>query len=59
MESEDASNEEASQCNPPKIDLSNNLCLEVISMLLMTTTEHRLKRGCVMASLKGSMWHVP
>ena len=50
MESEDASNEEASHCNAPKMDLTNNQCLEAISMLLMTTTEDHLKRGSVMAT---------
>ena len=49
MESEDASNEEASHCDPPNMDLSNNQCLEAISMSLMTTTEDHLKRGSVMA----------
>ena len=49
MESEDASDEEASCCHPPKTDLSNNQCLEAISMLLMTTTEDFLKRGSIMA----------
>ena len=52
MESEDASNEEASNCNPPKMDLTNNQCLEAISMLLMTATEDCLKRGSVMAVAK-------
>ena len=46
MESGDA---EASHCNPPKTDLTNNQHLEVISMLLMTATEDCLKRGSVMA----------
>ena len=49
MESEDASNEEASHCNLPKTDLLNNQLLEAISMLLMTATEDHLKRGSVMA----------
>ena len=49
MESEDASDEEASHCNPPKTDLTNNQCLEVISMLLMTATDDSLKRGSIMA----------
>ena len=49
MESEDASDKEASHCNPPKMDLSNNQHLEVISMLLMTTTEDHLKRDSIMA----------
>ena len=49
MESEDASNEEASHCNPPKMDLTNNEHLEAISMLLMMATEDRLKRGSIMA----------
>ena len=48
MESEDASNEEAPHCNPPKMDLTNNQSLEAISMLLMTTTEDHLKRGSIM-----------
>ena len=49
MESEDASGKEASCHDPPKMDLSNNQCLEVISMLLMTATEDHLKRGSIMA----------
>ena len=49
MESEDASNEEASHCNQPKMDLTNSQCLEGISMLLMMATEDHLKRGSVMA----------
>ena len=49
MESEDASDKEASHHDPPKMDLSNNQHLEVISMLLMTTTEDHLKRGSIMA----------
>ena len=49
MESEDASDEEASHCNPPKTDLTNNQCLEAISMLLMMAIEDHLKRGSVMA----------
>ena len=59
MESEDTSDEEASCCDPPKKDLSNNQLLEVISMLLMTATEDHLKRGSVMAIAKRSMWHAP
>ena len=49
MEFEDASDEEASCHDPPKTDLSNNQHLEVNSMLLMTATEDRLKRGSIMA----------
>ena len=58
MESEDASDEEASHCNPPKMDLTNNQCLEVISMLLMTATEDCLKRGSVMAIIV-EFWGLP
>ena len=47
MESGDAS--EASHCDPPKTDLSNNQHLEAISMLLMTATEDHLKKGSIMA----------
>ena len=49
MESEDASDEEASCCNPPKMDLTNNQQLEAISMLLMMATEDHLLRGSIMA----------
>ena len=49
MESEDASDSEASYCNPPKTDSTNNQHLEAISMLLMTATEDHLKRGSIMA----------
>ena len=52
MESEYASDEEPSHCNPPKTDLTNNQCLEVISMLLMTEREDHLKRGSIMAIAK-------
>ena len=52
MESEDASDEEASHCNPPKMDLTNNQHLEAISMLLMMATEDHLKRGSIMAITK-------
>ena len=52
MESEDASNEEASHCNTPQKDLANNQHLEVISMLLMMATEDHLKRGSIMAVTK-------
>ena len=49
MEFGDASDEEASSHDPPKMDLSNNQHLEAISMLLMTTMEDHLKRGSIMA----------
>ena len=49
MEFGDASNEEASSCDPPKTDLSNNQHLEAISMLLMTAMEDCLNRGSIMA----------
>ena len=49
MEFVDASNEEASSYDPPETDLSNNRCLEAISMLLMTPMADCLKRGSVMA----------
>ena len=52
MESEDASDEEASHCNPPKTDLTNNQYLEAISMLLVMATEDHLKRGSIMAVSK-------
>ena len=52
MESEDASDEEASHHDPPKMDLSNNQCLDVISMLLMTATEDHLKRDSIMAVIE-------
>ena len=52
MESEDASDKEASCCNQPKMDLTNNQHLEAISMLLMTATEDHLKRGSIMAVAK-------
>ena len=49
MEFGDASDEEASSHDPPKMDLSNNQHLESISMLLMTAMEDRQKKGSVMA----------
>ena len=49
MEFGDASDEEASSHDPPKMDLSNNQHLEAISMLLMTAMEDCLKRCSVMA----------
>ena len=49
MEFGDASDEEASSHDPPKMDLSNNQHLEAISMLLMTAMEDCLKRGSIMA----------
>ena len=52
MEFGDASDEEASCHDPNKMDLLNNQHLEAISMLLMNTTEDRLKRGSVMAITK-------
>ena len=52
IESEDASEKEASHCNPPKTDLTNNQCLEAISMLLLMATEAHLKRGSIIAIAK-------
>ena len=46
MESEDASDEEASHCNPPKMDLTNNQYLEVISMFNRTPAQKRFHYGC-------------
>ena len=48
MEFGDASSLEASGCDPPKMDFSNNQRLEAISMLLMNAMEDCLKRGSVM-----------
>ena len=52
MEFGDASNEEASCHDLNKMDLSNDQCLEAISMLLMNAMEDHLKRGSVMAIAK-------
>ena len=52
MEFGDASDEEASSHDPPKMDLSDNQCLEAMSMLLMTAMEDHLKRGSIMAITK-------
>ena len=52
MEFGDASDEEASSHDPPRIDLSNNQHLEAISMLLTTAMEDCLKRGSIMAVTK-------